>query len=130
MESLEHIKLVKVLKEDALTRIPNGSSSLLITDSDDQKPPTLYNSVPDIFYEDSSLILIGEAKTTSDYARKHSINQYLDYLSYIDKKNGFIIFASRWQTIKSFKELINLLIRKNNFQLVNKPIFINGDLIE
>ena len=130
MESLEHTKLVKLLKEDAITRIPNGCSSLLISDSDDQKPPTLFNSVPDIFYEDTSLILIGEAKSTFDYSTKRSISQYLDYLNYIHGKNGFIIFASRWQVIKSFKELINFLIKKNKFHLVNKPIFINGDLIE
>jgi len=130
LESQEHQDLVKLIIEWAEIKISPGKFSMLQVDNSSFNAPSIFNSIPDVFYEDpsQSLVILGEAKSINDFNTAHSLSQYKDYLNYMNNREGYIVFACRWKIIKAFKEVINSVIISNNIKLKNIPIFLNGDL--
>jgi len=126
-ESELHQQLVLLIRDWAKKNLNDQDFFLLQTDSpESNRPPNLKNCIPDVWVESENIILIGEAKTPSDYLRGHSIGQYESYLKYLhNKSNGQLVFSCNWRVIKSFRNTIKSLTSKNNIVLINDPIFLN-----
>ena len=48
---------------------------------------------PDVFFEYNGVMFIGEAKTSDDILREHSINQYYSYLKKCSLNQGHATFV-------------------------------------
>lgn len=126
-ESELHQQLVKLIRCWAKINLSKEDYFLLHTDlAENNRPPNLKNCIPDVWVESERIVLIGEAKTPTDYLRRHSIEQYQSYLKYLhNKKNGQLIFSCNWRVMKSFKNIIKSLASKGNINLFNPPIFLS-----
>lgn len=86
-ESIEHMQLVKLMKDWVVINIFSGDESYILADCPGyeqyNKPKcTIGGYYPDLYaYRPSdSLLVIGEAKSAKDIERTHSISQYESYL--------------------------------------------------
>ena len=81
----------KVLVEYALRFIKDSVgeelSYFIETDINDGRP------LPDVFFEYNGVMFIGEAKTSDDILREHSINQYYSYLKKCSLNQGHATFV-------------------------------------
>ena len=83
-------------------------------DESDIKPPELNGCIPDLFLTDTSISLIGEAKTIADYQTNHSMNQYIHYINFLkNKKNPHLIFSCRKKIKRTFSNMIDTLMYSN-----------------
>ena len=103
-ESDKHIMLVKILHESILSFIPLNQSSILQIDSPStSKPSSVFNGfVPDAYFDFDNITIIGEAKTDSDFQRKHSLAQYEAYMDTLDNEHSYgkevyLYIAVSWQ---------------------------------
>lgn len=56
-------------------------------------PPKMDNGFrPDVYFEYNDNLIIGEAKTTNDVVREHSLNQYRSYLVTCNNYHGEALF--------------------------------------
>ena len=92
----------KVLVEYALRFIKDSVgeelSYFIETDINDGRPLpqlTMEGYRPDVFFEYNGVMFIGEAKTSDDILREHSINQYYSYLKKCSLNQGHATFV--WQ---------------------------------
>lgn len=82
-ESGSHKELVKMIIGYVVDKVGEDNSCFIETDYIDDRPlPDLTTEGfrPDVAYEYNGLMIIGEAKTSDDVARDHSIAQYASYL--------------------------------------------------
>lgn len=129
-ESQIHMHLVDVIYNKVSQIIPEDNLSMIQKDCpEDRSYRYKVNSfIPDVFYIDKDLIIIGEAKTINDFATKHSQKQIEAYIEECTKFNGMsiLIIAVPWllknTTINYFKRI------QRNRQLNICKIFILDEL--
>lgn len=81
-ESSQHFEFVNLLIQYAKTIVSSDRSALLIFDkpeSQEKPPKTLEGFIPDLYYNDGNMQIIGEAKSFDDVVRNHSLAQYESY---------------------------------------------------
>lgn len=113
-ESQSHIDFVKKLGEVAVQILNESQLPFLYLDDplSEAKPPrTSGNFVPDMFFKDQNLMMIGEAKTAEDVDRKHSLSQYENYFDDLFSFNGrsVIVFSVPWYTKNTIKNIARRL---------------------
>lgn len=113
-ESLNHIAYVKRIVEYAKD-IPSAFiPNCLLADLPDfpERPiATLNGYIPDVLYNDSHTIIIGEAKTIRDIENDHTerqINSYIDEVR-CHKGTRHIVICSN---ALSFSHIKNMIVRK------------------
>lgn len=82
-ESRQHKKLVELIIEYVEERVGQDYTCFIESDLSDEYPlPALTEERvrPDVTYEYNGLLIIGEAKTSGDVLREHSLIQYASYL--------------------------------------------------
>ena len=107
MESEAHIRLVNRIMEYAKRIIPETEQLLLQSDSagNNSEIRVLGNFVPDVYFCNNDMLIIGEAKTLDDFERKHSRAQFEAYLSecLLFEGNSCLIIAVPWQLMITAK---------------------------
>lgn len=128
-ESKEHANLVKVAVNYARTVVPEGMKELVQYDSLETKRPPMIagNYIPDVYFWNRNLLIIGEAKTFDDFERKHSQAQFVAYLQECKSFYGeaMLIVAIPWQLVAGAKNYFRRLKLKMNF---TTPIIILNEL--
>ena len=111
MESQIHIDLVNVVTNYAKEIVPKEECSLICLDSAGKiSPMRLFgNYVPDVFFSNGSLLIIGEAKTLDDFERGHSKEQYKSYIAECNAFSGraILIISVPWQLMITAKNYFN-----------------------
>lgn len=120
-ESAKHLELVKRIIT-YMEKLPDIEASLIQSDLPEsiEKPDsTMEGFRPDIYYNYSNFMIIGEAKTSYDFERKHSIEQYEAYYSKCNAFNGKSIFilAIPWTESISAKNLLRRIRRNSNYDI-------------
>lgn len=96
-ESLQHRKLVKIIIEEVEKMVSMDQRCFIETDMDDSRPLpqlTVEGFRPDVAFQYDDMLIIGEAKTSDDVDRLHSLMQYESYIkkcSLFHGKASFII---------------------------------------
>lgn len=127
-ESLKHIQLVQRLYEATCIFIPATNKGLIIVDSPEsnEKPSiTAKGYRPDLYYCYDNILIIGEAKTSQDFDRRHSKEQYRAFLKTCEDFEGlsYLLLAVPWTEVVSARNLLKRIIRQNNYNI--KVIVIN-----
>lgn len=128
-ESQLHLNLVKLLYSWAKENLDTHIFSQVAIDLPDSelKPPSIKNTVPDLFFSSKDLCIVGEAKTPWDFDRNHSLQQYEDILNYLNNKNSIFLLACNYSFYKPFRSLIRDIILTNDIRLAKDPIFLKID---
>ena len=82
-ESSKHRKLVELIIQYVGEKVGDDFLCLVETDLSDEHPlPQLTDEGfrPDVLFEYNGTLIIGEAKTSDDILREHSLRQYASYL--------------------------------------------------
>ena len=129
-ESSIHKNYIQLIYNKTLKIIPDNHSKLILVDGYDSLlkndiSPIIGGYRPDLYYEFDSLMIIGEAKTQEDFSKKHSINQYNEYLKNCANYNGtsYLLLCCPWQCTVSLKSIIKKL--KSNYSDKINIIFID-----
>ena len=134
-ETINHMQYVEMVFQRARVIIPGHAESLVYIDKPDSqaKPPkTSGNFIPDLFYCQKGLMIIGEAKTLEDVERKHSQEQYRDYLKDASNFDGeaYVIFGVPWNVKNTLKNIIRHLLTEMNLpkEVHVEVVYENGGL--
>ena len=97
-ESIQHHQLVQALKEQVQMIVPPDCWGLIQTDAPDSLNTPFQTTEgyrPDMYYCFEKLLVIGEAKTSSDIETKHSRAQYESYIKECSRFDGqaFLVLA-------------------------------------
>lgn len=95
-ESSKHKFLVEYALQFIQNRVGEDLSCFIETDMSDGRPLsqlTMEGYRPDVFFEYDGVMFIGEAKTSDDILREHSINQYYSYLKKCSLNGGHAMFV-------------------------------------
>ena len=85
---------------------------------------TIDRYIPDLYYDFDNCVLLGEAKTSEDLDRQHSIQQYLSYLNKLEQKaqnytKCYFILATPWgDSISGFRIIKRILNNRNKIHIV------------
>jgi hypothetical protein len=128
MESLCHHRLVQILNRYVcnMDDIVSDFVSCDIFESRENPQRMPAGFVPDLYYNYKNKVIIGEAKTSLDFDKDHSIEQYRSYLQYcgLHSEDSLFVLIVPWDTYISAKRLIRKLKgEKSNFK-----IFIINDV--
>ena len=114
MESLTHMAFVKKIA-DYVTTIPEDfTRNLLCVELPgeyDRCPQIIGGSIPDVFYNDSNYIILGEAKTDNDIDQEHTQRQLNDYINEArtyDADRNIVLCTS----ILGFSRMKNIIVAK------------------
>lgn len=94
-ESLQHQQLVKQIIDATINIVGKENESLIATDAIDGfalPPLTNEGFRPDVYYCYRNILIIGEAKTSSDIERLHSRKQYESYIRKCSLHKGEAVF--------------------------------------
>ena len=120
MESLKHIELVRQLIKYAMNieGIERAFLQYDLSESSARPKKMLEGFIPDVYYDHNNNLVIGEAKTSSDYNRPHSIMQYESYMKqcsfYVGK--AILILIVPWAEAISTKLLIKRIRDENGYK--------------
>ena len=84
MESLTHMAFVKKIADHVSTIPGDFTRNLLCVELPGEYnrcPQIIGGSIPDVFYNDSNYIILGEAKTDNDIDQEHTQRQLNDYIN-------------------------------------------------
>ena len=100
-ESAQHQKLVNEIIDYVITLVGEENKCFIssdIADGTNISPLTSEGFRPDVYYQFGDMLIIGEAKTSDDVGRLHSIQQYDSYIKKCSLFNGkaFFIAAVYW----------------------------------
>lgn len=121
MESLTHMSFVKKIA-DYVSTIPEGFTRNYLC----VELPGEYNrcsqiiggSIPDVFYNDSNYIILGEAKTDNDIDQEHTQRQLNDYITEVrtyDADRIIVLCTS----IIGFSRMKNMIVSKKMKEQLN-----------
>ena len=123
-ESREHKNLVELCYQYIKTLVDSENVDLINVDSNDTFGSSLidYQYVPDVLYCYQGNLIIGEAKTSKDFLRKHSIAQYEAYVNQCKEfyGNATIVIAVPWT---------EMITAKNYFRQQKKSINKNIKIV-
>ena len=114
MESLSHMAFVKKIADYVSTIPEDFTRNLLCVELPGEYnrcPKIIGHSIPDVFYNDSNYIIIGEAKTDNDIDQEHTQRQLNDYISEVrtyDADRNIILCTS----ILGFSRMKNIIVTK------------------
>ena len=112
MESLTHMTFVKKIAEYISTIPEDYTQNLLCAELPGEYnrcPPIMGGSVPDVFYNDSHYIILGEAKTDNDIDQVHTQRQLNDYISEVRtyEADRIIVLGT---SILGFSRMKNIIV--------------------
>lgn len=88
-ESEQHRILVKKMEIWLNENFPDSKAVVDAQEKPgDPTPPIIGSHRPDLYAELKKQVIIGEAKTSFDIERPHSISQFKSFLSYLEKGKG------------------------------------------
>lgn len=110
-ESGQHKRLVEIIIEYVEDQVGRDNVCFIETDLSDDRPlPAMTDEGfrPDVVYEYNGLLIIGEAKTSDDVLRKHSLVQYASYLKKCSLYQGkaMYVMAVPWMEQASANNVI------------------------
>lgn len=109
-----HISLVEAAKKRLQAECDEDTAKLIRTDSPDSpRPATIFgNIIPDIYYQSSDLLLLGEAKTPDDLVREHTVKQLKAYVSTCESFSGKsrFILAVDWKDAFTARDMLKRLL--------------------
>lgn len=114
MESITHISFVRKIADYVSTIPENFIRNLLCAELPDECnrcQPIIGGSIPDVFYNDSNYIILGEAKTDNDIDQEHTQRQLNDYICEVrtyDADRNIVLCTS----IMGFSRMKNIIVRK------------------
>lgn len=114
MESSTHMSFVKRIADYVSTIPRDFTHNLLCVELPGEYgrcPQIIGRSVPDVYYNDSSYIILGEAKTDNDIDRDHTQIQLDDYINEVrtyDAERIIILCTS----IIGFSRMKNIIVTK------------------
>lgn len=116
-ESLQHQQLVKQIIDETINTVGTENKSLIATDAVDGltlPPLTKEGFRPDVYYCYGNILIIGEAKTSSDIERLHSREQYESYIQkcslYLGK--AILIVAVPWMDHATIHNILAKIKKK------------------
>lgn len=128
-ESKQHMNYVNLVEQYVLQMIPSKQKGFIYVDKPEAvyKPPLVGNFRPDLYFCAENKLIIGEAKTVTDFERFHSKEQYKTYLQACQEFKGdsLLILCSSWSVAFSFKTLIKSMKKQNCFD--TKVIIISEE---
>jgi len=133
-ESNTHQNLVLLIKKHFHEIVPTNTSCFISCDTIGESnipPQTLNGYRPDVYYSHNDLLMIGEAKTSKDLERKHSISQYKSFMNTCAQFTGkkyFFLFVP-WNEFISAKNLLKRLQKQYNYDVVIK-VGCDFDIVE
>ncbi len=121
MESLTHMSFVKKIADYVSTIPEDFTRNYLCVEL-----PGEYNrcsqiiggSIPDVFYNDSNYIILGEAKTDNDIDQEHTQRQLNDYITEVrtyDADRIIVLCTS----IIGFSRMKNMIVSKKMKEQLN-----------
>lgn len=114
MESLTHMTFVKKIADYASTIPGDFTRNLLCVELPGEYnrcPQIIGGSIPDVFYNDSNYIILGEAKTDNDIDQEHTQRQLNDYINEArtyDADRNIVLCTS----IMGFSRMKNIIVIK------------------
>lgn len=116
-ESWKHKKLVEIIIKYVENRVGHDCTCFIESDMSDDRPlPAMTNEGfrPDVVYEYGKFMIIGEAKTSNDILKEHSLAQYASYLKKCSLYQGkaMFIMAVPWMEQASANNVLTK-IRKD-----------------
>ncbi len=121
MESLTHMAFVKKIA-DYVSSIPEDfTANLLCVELPggyNRCPQIIGRSIPDVFYNDSNYIILGEAKTDGDIDQEHTQRQINDYIDEVRTYNAdrIIVLCT---SIIGFSRMKNIIVAKKKKEDLN-----------
>lgn len=121
MESLTHMSFVKKIADYVSTIPLDFTRNLLCVELPGEYnrcPQIIGGSVPDVFYNDSNYIILGEAKTDNDIDQEHTQRQLNDYINEArtyDADRNIILCTS----IMGFSRMKNIIVTKKMKEQLN-----------
>ena len=121
MESLTHMNFVRRIAEYIPT-IPNDfTHNLLCVELPGEYsrcPQIIGGSIPDVFYNDSNYVILGEAKTDNDIDKDHTLRQLDDYINEVRTydANRIIVLCT---SIMGFSRMKNIVLTKKTREQLN-----------
>ena len=114
MESLTHMAFVKKIADYVSTIPQDFTRNLLCVELPGEYnrcPQIIGGSIPDVFYNDSNYIILGEAKTDNDIDQEHTQRQLNDYINEArtyDADRNIVLCTS----IMGFSRMKNIIVIK------------------
>ena len=114
MESLTHMTFVKKIADYVSTIPEDFTRNLLCVELPGEYnrcPQIIGGSIPDVFYNDSNYIILGEAKTDNDIDQEHTHRQLNDYINEArtyDADRNIVLCTS----IMGFSRMKNIIVTK------------------
>ncbi len=114
MESLTHMTFVKKIADYVSTIPEDFTLNLLCVELPGEYnrcPQIIGGSIPDVFYNDSNYIILGEAKTDSDIDQVHTQRQLDDYINEVrtyDADRNIVLCTS----VMGFSRMKNIIVIK------------------
>lgn len=114
MESLTHMAFVKKIADYVSTIPEDFTRNLLCVELPgdyNRCPQIIGRSIPDVFYNDSDYIILGEAKTDNDIDQEHTQRQLNDYINEArtyDADRNIVLCTS----IMGFSRMKNIIVTK------------------
>lgn len=130
-ESRSHIDLVATVVNYVKKLVLPDFHAIIQYDSPDSPRPSkvIGNFIPDVYFWNKDLLIIGEAKTLKDFDKRHSLDQYRAYMQ--ECKNfwgeSILVIAVPWPLV---------ITAKNHFRRLKKEfvtdvsIFVLNELGE
>ena len=114
MESLTHMAFVKKIADYVSTIPQDFTRNLLCVELPGEYnrcPQIIGGSIPDVFYNDSNYIILGEAKTDNDIDQEHTQRQLNDYINEARTYNADrnIVLCT---SIMGFSRMKNIIVIK------------------
>ena len=113
-ESLTHMTFVRKIV-DYIPRIPDTFTHnflcVELPGEYNRCPQIIGRSIPDVFYNDSNYVILGEAKTDNDIDNEHTQSQLNDYISEVrtyNAKRNIVLSTS----IMGFSKMKNIIVTK------------------
>ena len=121
MESAEHIGLVGIARRYVENRVGVQNANLILVDSSGESvgERVVDNYVPDVYYKDSKCMILGEAKTFSDFDRPHSKRQFDAFIKELCMFSGekVLVVSVPWQLFFAAKNYFKVKKRKEGYDI-------------
>ena len=125
MESLTHMAFVKKIADYVSTIPQDFTRNLLCVELPGEYnrcPQIIGGSIPDVFYNDSNYIILGEAKTDNDIDQEHTQRQLNDYINEARTYNADrnIVLCT---SIMGFSRMKNIIVMKKTKEQLDDSKF-------
>jgi hypothetical protein len=112
-ESRKHVELVKIAVDYIIDVVsPELRPQVQYDSADTKRPPMIKgNYIPDVYFWNKDLLILGEAKTIDDFERPHSKNQFESYLEECEAFFGhaILVVSIPWQLVPTAKNYFRKL---------------------